>query len=92
MRESSPGQNYGNAHELFSLNEQDASRRPVLRFDLSSFAPGQPILRATAWLFATREDNSGDPITVHRITQDWTEGGVTWTGANDFDLEQILAV
>ena len=60
--------------------------RTPLRFDVSSLPAGATIQSATISLWISGKDDSGDPINVHRVTQDWSESGATWqNAASDYD-------
>ena len=71
--------------------------RSLLRFDLSGVPAGATITSAVLTLTATDlfGGNPGEAMSVYRLTQLWTEGGVTWnrydgvtpwaTAGGDFD-------
>ena len=86
LSESFPAANYGGQSRLVARGGSGGRKSPVIRYDLGAIPAGSTLVSATAWLFVTDPDHSGDPVRVHRIVDDWTEGGVNWsnTGA-DFD-------
>jgi len=55
----------------------------LYRFNLSTLPAGARIQSAVAWFYLelTKEHPEG-PLTVHRVTADWTEAGATWDGLN----------
>jgi len=54
------------------------SRRSIVSFGLSPIPVGSIISSATLTLKETGTQGTTRTIAVHRVTQSWTEGGVTW--------------
>jgi len=50
-------------------------RRGLLHFDLSAIAPGTAVLSATLTLNMSRTVTGPQPVTLHRLTNDWGEAG-----------------
>lgn len=80
IRESSSN-NFGTTHlRIGRINGNGKNFRSILNFDLSSVPEGALINSATLRLFATGQSGSAAySINAHRITQDWTESGASWT-------------
>ncbi|MFH1755152.1 MAG: DNRLRE domain-containing protein [Candidatus Latescibacterota bacterium] len=90
LKESSPSENHGIDLQLYSNNKPGDHFRAVFRFDLSAIPAGERILSATALFFVTGADPSGDPVDIHRITDDWTELGATWaTLGTAYDIATV---
>ncbi len=51
------------------------ARRGLLHFDLSAIAPGTTVLSATLTLNMSRTVTGPQPVTLHRLTNDWGEAG-----------------
>jgi len=87
LKESNPGENHGTDVELsLENNSSGDDKRLVYRYDLSAIPAGSLVVSAKVWYFITGEDSNGGVADVHRITDAWTEGGVSWTNtATDFD-------
>ena len=70
----------------------------LYRFDLSALPAGAQINSASAWLYVTSAGPGGGahpegPLTVHRVTADWTETGATWdTMSTNFDNAVIATI
>ena len=76
----------GSDFELRSRDTSSSDERPVIRFDTSVVPTGSTVISATAWLWVTRDDESGQPTEVHRITAPWTEASADWDSlASAFD-------
>ena len=79
------------AHVMFAAG---ITEQGLYRFDLSSLAPGTQINSAVAWFYLKGDKNHPEgPITVHRITADWTELGAAWNTMNGgFDSAVIATI
>ena len=73
----------------------------LTRFDLSSLPGSAQINSATAWFYVTPSGPGGGahpegPITVHRVTADWTESGfsaATWENMNgNFESSRLATI
>jgi hypothetical protein len=86
LEQSAPSDNHGFKKELSCETTHNRSMRPVLHFDLTGIPQGIALVSARAWLHVVAADDSGLPVEVHRMTDDWTENGVTWANSGgDFD-------
>ena len=68
--------------------------QPLVRFDLASLPAGAQINSASAWFYieAGKEHPEG-PVTVHRVTEDWTETGATWdTMSGNFEFSVLATI
>ncbi|MGB5538984.1 MAG: DNRLRE domain-containing protein, partial [Gammaproteobacteria bacterium] len=76
--------NNGTAITLHLRRESGNLEYAVVRFDLSSLSAGAQINSATARFYvkATKGHPQG-PVSVHRVTADWTETGATWETMGD---------
>jgi hypothetical protein len=69
---------------LLVLEKPGDSNRAVYRFDLSAIPSNAFIVSATATFYVTQTNTKS--VKVHRITDSWSETGVTWsTTANDYE-------
>lgn len=92
LRESAPTENYGSDVELSAKRKAGDSMRVLYRFDLTSIPAGSQISSAVAWFYVTSSDEQG-PLSVHRVTADWTEGGATWANiGQQFDSQVLAAI
>jgi|UPI0004868AD1 fibronectin-binding autotransporter adhesin len=75
--------NDGNGADLGVYQSRD---RSLIQFDFSSLPVGATVTGATLTLTASSNVYGGNPngeaMSVYRLTQAWTEGGVTW---NNYD-------
>jgi subtilisin family serine protease len=84
LKQAASGQNLGGDVELLTNNKSGDTTHLVSRFNLSSILPGSTIVSAKAYFWVTQTSNT--PVNVHRITDSWTESGVTWSNTSaDFD-------
>ena len=94
IRSDNPGNTGGgDQHIRF---EGGNIEQALYRFDLSALPAGAQINAATAWFYLEGgKEHPEGPLTVHRITADWTEAGATWDTLNGnfeaFDLAMIPA-
>ncbi|MGI9262642.1 MAG: DNRLRE domain-containing protein, partial [Woeseiaceae bacterium] len=59
--------------------EGGRSEHALFRFDLSKLPANAQINSATAWFYVTTGgEHPEGPITIHRVTESWTETGATW--------------
>lgn len=77
------GLNYGGAGELIVYATSSTwNYRVLVQFDLSSIPPGSTVTSATLKLNYYRwatNDPAGRTLWANRLTQSWTEMGVTWS-------------
>lgn len=66
--------------------DSEATRRALLRFDISGLPAGATVLTARVGFHDESRTGTGT-IDVHRVTKDWDEASVTWAsfGDNGFD-------
>lgn len=78
-----PGINYGGAGELIVYATSSTwNYRVLVQFDLSSIPPGSTVTSATLKLYYYRwatNNPAGRTFWAYRVTQSWTEMGVTWS-------------
>jgi uncharacterized repeat protein (TIGR01451 family) len=84
LSSASVNANFGTADELRLITTPGGNFRDVFYFDLSAIPAGEAVVSATLRVFV--RDGSPATVTIHRITDSWTEAGVTWANtAADFD-------
>ena len=93
--DQAPNNNYGDADATWVSSASNDTTRTLLRFSLDAIPIGAKILEAT--LFLERQSGTGadQPVTAHRIKNQWSENSVTWnqrepgtnwdTAGSDFD-------
>jgi uncharacterized repeat protein (TIGR01451 family) len=94
LRQDSSGSNFGTLSELEIRASSGDNRRPVIGFSLPTIPAGEVITSATLQLYVTTGTAAGT-VNIHRITDSWTEGGVTWSNTSaDFNptAEDSVAV
>jgi hypothetical protein len=69
----------GNWETLYTGCVGWGRKQTLLRFDLSSLAPGSAIQSATLYIHQ-RNESGQRAVNAHRIVTDWAEDGVTWDG------------
>ena len=80
VKENSPSQNRGNLQTLqVQSNSQPANFRTFARFDVSSIAPGDEVLKAEITLCASVVPGATRTYEVFRVTEPWVEGTITWS-------------
>ncbi|MDJ0747865.1 MAG: DNRLRE domain-containing protein [Woeseiaceae bacterium] len=80
-------QNNGDSADLGTNSETDKMLRALLQFDVAELPPGARIVSAELQLTLEQSQGAADTVAVHRITQSWSEGSVTWIsrdGSNDW--------
>jgi len=86
LSQASPNSNFGKDKELSNKNLPGDRMRSLFRFDLSAIPQDAIILAAKAWFYVSSLDDSGRPVEIHRITDDWGENNARWSDtATDFD-------
>lgn len=86
LKEASPNENHGSDKELSAKNKATDNFRALYKFDLSSIPANANVTRAELWLRVTGEDDSGQPVNIHRVTDSWSENTANWNNtANDYD-------
>ena len=83
IRSDDIDKNNGAATDLHIRFETGKVEQPLVRFDLSTLPANAQINSASLWFYIepTKAHPEG-PVTIHRITADWTEDGVTWDSFN----------
>ena len=98
FRSDNPTVNNGTTADMHLRMESGQLEYALYRFDLSSLPAGSQINSASAWLYVTNSGPGGGafpegPLTVHRVTSDWTETGATWdTMSTNYDSAVIATV
>ena len=86
LKESAPNENHGGDQELSVRNNPGDNFRALLQFDLSAIPANANVTSAELRLRVTGEDDSGDPVNIHRVTDAWSENTANWSNTgNDFD-------
>ncbi|NJN93268.1 MAG: S8 family peptidase [Anaerolineales bacterium] len=84
LKQAGPGENNGTVSELLTNNKSGDATRLVSRFNLANIPPGSTIVSAKAYFWVSQASSAA--VNVHRITDAWTESGVTWSNTHtDFD-------
>ncbi len=85
LKQGTPNQNQGSLPTL--RLQASGKNRALVRFESSAVASlsdgGPASLRLTIVVNAENWGSSGRPISLHRLTKDWTEAGATWNCAID---------
>lgn len=95
IRSSSPASNFGVLPDIEVRPDNGASRRGLVRFDLSPIPTGSTVTDASLYLF--ERDKKLDQITyLYRLTSPWSEEFATWdspwsTPGGDIDASQVYA-
>lgn len=87
IRRDEPDANYG-ADELLHVEGGDNIQRSLIGLDpLAELAAELALRQATLHELALHLDfkRGGSSLTVHRITQAWSQDSVTWTSEPDYD-------
>jgi hypothetical protein len=98
FRSDQPTVNNGTTADMHLRMESGNLEYALYRFDLSSLPAGSQINSASAWLYVATGGPGGGafpegPLTVHRVTADWTETGATWDTMNtNYDSSVIATV
>jgi len=74
----SPNNNYGAVAETWVSSATNDTTRSLLGFDIGSIPTGARILGATLSLERQSGAGSAQPVSVHRISNSWSEDTVTW--------------
>ena len=85
IRNDDAGKNSGADPRLHARFELGKIEQPLYRFELPVLFPGMQINSATAWFYLNNGNNQQHPegpITIHRVTADWTELEATWNSLN----------
>jgi hypothetical protein len=95
IKASSPTSNFGVLPEIEVRPDNDANRRGLVRFDVSSIPQGSTVTSAMLYLY--EKDKKEDQITyLFRLTSPWSEDSVTWSApwiaaGGDFDDSHAYA-
>ncbi len=90
IRSDNPSDNKGTDNTLHVRFDGSDFEQPLYRFDLSTLPAGSRINSAVARFYVDGEHPEG-PLTVHRVTADWTEADATWNSVGDKYETQPLA-
>ena len=74
------------------INGVDRVNRALIKFDLPTISTGSQIIGAYLTLtsyYTTTTPNENKLVTMHRITQDWTEETANWNTMNDKFDERV---
>ena len=87
IRSDDVTKNNGTTADQHLRFETGKVEQALTRFDLSSLPANAQINSATAWFYITPTGPGGGahpegPVTVHRVTADWTETDATWDTMN----------
>lgn len=86
LKEAAPNENHGSDKELSAKNKPSDNFRALYLFDLSAIPANANVTQADLWLRVSGEDDSGEPVNIHRVTDSWSENTATWNNtANDYD-------
>ena len=72
----------GGRHRNALKTQAGRQQRPVLWFDLASVPPGANLQSATVSLWLTSVKATPVAVSAYRLTEAWTETGVTWNYRN----------
>ncbi len=75
--ESGPEMDFGTDSLLNVREDGGARERAILRYDLSAIPAESTVLSAVAHFYLAPVDTL-QPVDVHRVTNDWSEGSVGW--------------
>jgi hypothetical protein len=88
LREGDVDKNYGDKDKLEVKEKPGDGKRAVYRFDLSYIPQGATVNSAKLNLWI--ESDSDRPVSIHRVTDIWTEMTATWNNlAFDFDASEL---
>lgn len=85
VQQSTPSQNYGSATGLLVLYTGlgGDQTNALIQFDLGAVPADATIDAAYLRVYQPAAGCSGQPVAVWKITEDWLEGGVTWSTLPD---------
>ena len=98
IRNDDVTKNNGGTPDQHIRFESGNVEQALTRFDLSSLPADAQINSAIAWFYVTPTGAGGGahpegPITVHRVTADWTETGATWENMNgNFESSKLATI
>ncbi|MDH3751916.1 MAG: DNRLRE domain-containing protein, partial [Gammaproteobacteria bacterium] len=98
IRNDDVTKNNGTTADQHLRFETGKVEQALTRFDLSSLPADAQINSATAWFYITSSGPGGGahpegPLTVHRVTADWTELGATWETMNgNFESSKLATI
>jgi len=76
--DQSPNNNYGDSAETWVSSASNDTTRSLLRFNIDAIPPGMTVLDATLSLRRQSGSGSNQPVSAHRIRNQWSEDEVTW--------------
>jgi len=79
-----PNNNYGTPAETWVSSKTNDTTRSLLQFNMGAIPAGARILGATLSLERQSGTGSNQPVSAHRISNDWSESSVTWNKRNAF--------
>ena len=97
IRNDQPTTSNGGAATQHIRFESGNVEHALFRFNVSGLAAGSRINSASASFFVTSSGGGGGahpqgPITIHRVTADWTAANATWNSMNGKFDTQVLAM
>lgn len=81
--------NCGSCTQLQTRTHSTGDHRSLYQFDLSSIPSGARITSATLRIWVTTA-NSGT-VSVHRVTQSWSEAGLTWANSSGVAHDSVAS-
>ena len=80
IRANATASNCGSCTSLSVRAHSTGEYRPLYQFDLSSIPSGQRLTSATLRIWVTASSSAS--VSVHRITQSWSESALTWANSS----------
>lgn len=82
LRSNAADTNFGTDTSLKLKDASGGHRRPILEFNLSTLPADAVIINSTLELYLQTQPGGSFDTIVNRITENWTETGVTWNSRN----------
>ena len=73
-----PDNNYGDSAQTWVSSATNDTTRSLLRFNIGAIPSGVTVLGAALSLLRESGSGADQPVSAHRITNQWSEGAVTW--------------
>lgn len=77
--EDQPSTTHGSETELRVRTESGKRRWGLIGFDLAALPAGSRVAGASLLLSVRTADNSGEPVSLHRLTAPWQESTARWS-------------
>lgn len=77
IKADSPLVNYGNDTTFEVRPDNNADRRGLVKFDLSSIPSNSTVTSATLYLYS-KDQKDTQTTSLYRVTANWSENSVTW--------------